>query len=1286
MVLDVGAFLPPFAEEQGELELPEGPPLTPRSEAEQLESSLGASPSTPLANDYGGDCSPERTPGPGEGSPVAMGTIEGEFEECSIEVEGIVAEAEERSSRRSAAIRSVLAQLRGSSSDAFAHPVSQADLPPLPGARALKADAGDESQEQPLPRPRAHPPAPVPMPFSPPAPVPMPFSGGLGHQVAESSRAPANLGGAQPLTLPAPPEGRQAVGTAEAGEARQPTSPGAQARTLPAAPEGAALEQRRLVRHCGKLEKQLEQRQHMLNQTMTSLESEQIKAQEAHDSLNKAEGEVAYVQGMAAHRDAELHTELLSMRAGHQRERDRARSEARRMQNSLKEMQARMKAEVQARIVATEQAEALKEELATIRTDMKRQSREGQEAKAVFGTLEKHLQQYTELFKWVRERCTETLDDDAAREFQQGGSSGSDAIDGLKRIVGRTLTLLQRGPSCDIDCDKENKGNARSAPKSKKASAAAAEAAQRLATVQGELLNYEVENTELAARQRNMQDRLCETEEALSAAYKEVGFNPGLRTEQRGRLRAAEDGQRRMQKQLSQVQDELKWQYTRHEEEHERMRSRLSALQRAKEAGERYVETEEDTWIQAQRQERVLQSEYNCMRSEIKDAESDAREARADSAEARAALQIAAATKKRLEVELEEMQGAELPSTSRSTTHDHSLAIAAEARLEMETVEKLRTELAMLYEEANIADRRSQELTQETYLFRCKAAADEGHTEEWHAAADDARKEYQELQQALNEHTHSSKSREQELKDTLEKQRAQQAKIDEAKRVMVNNAMDEQEQTLTHEMSAVRARYEESLHELHDQYQEQKLQLDFSRKSLFFYEQCAQTLESELQQQSQDRLLQEQQICEFGRTELTAMAAQQEATLQARVDAVSSERTEQIVADAIASAKSKFNEELAHLHGTHAAAVAAVHGEYSGEIAAMRQSELARRDELAAARLACDAAEAAGGEATYLEEEKMRAAQRSIMEEAAALRSRGEKMRVELRKELWTESFIKARQEVYEEARRNPRNKLRQEISEQLRAEFRDDMQSELQSSRISTASGSPAQHKQSRGNTTGVGSTSGLGAGASPSSIGACSTLGSSPACMSGEPSSSCWPDRPDQPFKDSTPATSFTQGDGMSSSIALEETARPRRTGVSSAPISRQSSAAALDFREQVRPTGVFRQWTDPPGTGARPPGTSFNTLPLPPGIGEDLGAPYGGKIDASCSNISFKTSGTRPQPPPAFHRSSSATSFQEQAEAVLEMVSRSRAPFRAAGYPRHQHEPDRSLGHLPPWPGSS
>lgn len=319
---------------------------------------------------------------------------------------------------------------------------------------------------------------------------------------------------------------------------------------------------------------------------------------------------------------------------------------------------------------------------------------------------------------------------------------------------------------------------------------------------------------------------------------------------------------------------------------------------------------------------------------------------------------------------------------------------------------------------------------------------------------------------------------------------------------------------------------------------------------------------------------------------------------------------------------------------------------------------------------------------------------------------RGHKLRGELKKELfdgwhndlYTDTYAKARQNVLEDVRGNPRNKLRQELcrdmrqelSDQLRAEVREEMRSELDScsrlsvSASSAANGSPPRQR-SRQHSRNHGSS---GAAASPSSIGACSTVGSSPACAaSALLVRGLTPEQVDQPFTDLMAAVE--EQDMMSRKYPQEEVKFTRRAaGGLPAPPARQSSAGMLDFREQVRPTSVFRQYSDPSGPPAwlssnkldgmlpRPPpehasglDLTFSTLPQPPKL-PTLPSPH------------FKSAPTGlPQPPAQGYPS---TSFQDSASAVLEMVSRTRLPFRSTTFPRSSSQGSTgSFGHLPPWP---
>lgn len=1281
-------------------------PSTPRTRV--AVHCKGASPSSPGADDSG---SPERTPGPGEGSPVTMAAQNEEPEdgdEPSCEMASVLAEAEERSNRRAAAIRGVLEELRvhhGSANTSL-------DTPDIGLPTSAGTGAEEETEDEPLPQPRAHP---------LPIPVPMPFSGGLTRE--RSPRAVAS-------------------GTMQSNATF--------AHKSHPCPAVCPLEERRLLKHCGALEERLEQHQSVLDRTMGSLENEQHAAQEAHESLLKAEAEVAYAKGTAARKEDEMRNEMITMKAEYQRDRERLRNEGRRLQTSMKDVQARSKAEVQARSEALEQVDSLKEQLSAMRSDLQRRSREGQEARAAFSTLEKRLEQHTELFRWISNRCNEVAGEDVHEMIQRDGVHVSDlGSDSLRRILSRTFTLLERRANNDSDCDKENlgKGNMQRAgaqSRTKKVS----EVAQRLAAVQHELLNTEVEHEEMLSRHRSAQAKFSEAEEELQTANSRLASNPAMRTEQRSRLRAAEEGQKRLQKQLAQAEDERQWQYSRHEEEHERTRSRVSSLQRAKEAAERYIATEEDAWINAQREARALQSEYARMRSEIHDAEANAREASSDAVEARAAAQLAAMNARSFEADLEELQK---QRSALGGTCVCGGTVASQVQLESEVIERLRTEISTFRDEASIrVQQHRASLDNEQELHQQKCRSEENNAAEWYQAAEMAQKQCEDLRRALQEQAEASQNIQSQFQAEMENQQIQQIRIDEAKSKLVNSAMEEQEQSLRSEIAyveaAARANYEEAVRQLQrcaDEHQEQTLQLDQANKTIAIFQQREGSFEAQLQRQFEDLSQQEQQICDYGRAALTAMTEEQEARVEeasraqtehciaeavasaekrykeelARMEEESSTQSERCMAKATAAIEKKYKDEIAHLRGCHAATIAAVHGEYAGEVEALRRLELTSRDELTHARLACEATEADAEETSRMEIEKAQAARRAFKDEKRTL---SKKIRDELREQmlgdLWVESCTKVRQEILEDVRSNPRSQLRKELSHDLRHEITDQVRAELRSElhseilsgsssgtdNVSPASTARRRRRQQRAHsaTTWSTSASGIGVGASPSSIGACSPGKSSPECASSMilfhgSSPSRWPEAADLTSRDLGTSGAFSMEMEPKWNAAFENIGYPRKpNGVASAPTSRQSSGPSLDFIEPIPPAGAFRQRTAPPShtnrmlDGLLPPPPcmpeviTYATLPPPPTLSNEGPRTPNHQVGLVSEQANIRSKHL-PQPPT--HPQKAGASFEEQASHVLAMVSRSRAPFRAQGFPLPGKEPEQSLGSLPPQPES-
>jgi hypothetical protein len=517
--------------------------------------------------------------------------------------------------------------------------------------------------------------------------------------------------------------------------------------------------------------------------------------------------------------------------------------------------------------------------------------------------------------------------------------------------------------------------------------------------------------------------------------------------------------------------------------------------------------------------------------------------------------------------------------------------------LELETIEQLRGEASMAWEESSRrAFQCRSEFDSEIESLREQLLVEERNAAEWYKTAEMACNDRAELQEALNQQFHSS----QVAQCALESHKAEQDRIDEAKRVMINSAMQEQEQTLRREYmveeAASHSRYEEAIRELQicaDQHQEQRLQLDEANRSRTFFEQRAASVEMELHQQLQDLSHQEQQICDFGRAELMAMTEEQEMRLMSRAEEQSRERTEQLIADAVTSADKENKVELAQCRGRHAAAMAAVHGEYSGEIAALRHLELTSRDELANARLACEAAEAAAEETAKLEGEKAQRARCALHEEKVSSREYREKLHCDLQEkllsELWPECYTEAQNDIFEDVRINPCSQLRKELIRDLKTELADQVRAELRSELLTSTGkrndGSPASSvsmrlRQQRTHSATVGSTSASGIGISPSSIGACSAGESSPDYASsyllipGPHSPSQWPEAGDSTCRDSKIWTALT--------AEIDDHASSRKPpDVSSAPLSRQSSISVLDLAapapSMARSFGA-RQWTPP------------------------------------------------------------------------------------------------------------
>eukprot|EP00435_Cladocopium_sp_Y103_P005428 s3602_g1.t2 len=137
-----------------------------------------------------------------------------------------------------------------------------------------------------------------------------------------------------------------------------------------------------------------------------------------------------------------------------------------------------------------------------------------------------------------------------------------------------------------------------------------------------------------------------------------------LHTEWRGRVRAAEQAQKKMQRLM---QKEAEAQEAQREMQTEEMRHvagkmmvelklRVNALQRAKEVSERFVEEEEESWLQSKAQLREAETEALSAMASARHFEAEARCASADAVRAQAKATGAEAAQRRLQAEVESLQ------------------------------------------------------------------------------------------------------------------------------------------------------------------------------------------------------------------------------------------------------------------------------------------------------------------------------------------------------------------------------------------------------------------------------------------------------------------------------------------------------------------------------------------------------------------------------------------------------------------------------------------------------
>jgi len=337
-------------------------------------------------------------------------------------------------------------------------------------------------------------------------------------------------------------------------------------------------------------------------ETARAVETFRAEALEARDALCRCEAELSLLEGRAAKREADLRHEIIDLRSGQSRERDRLRGEAKRLQASLKDAHQRLKAEAEARAAATAQVEVLRQQLATARSETQKKLRELQEAKAASDEA-KTL--HSNFLEWLQQRFA------GLGEVQSASEALSEAT--LKKLVDEVLAR-------------------RSSSKERGQTPTRADAA--------------------------VEARAEKIPEADSKGRTSVPVTPGasMRTEARSRVRNAEAAQRVLHQELLAAEEARAADSELYQEELQHMQLRLATLQRAKEASERYVEEEEDAWIKSKELVRIAGAEVKEAYENTERQQAEAAAASKDAVRALAAQQAAEAGRRRLEAELADVR------------------------------------------------------------------------------------------------------------------------------------------------------------------------------------------------------------------------------------------------------------------------------------------------------------------------------------------------------------------------------------------------------------------------------------------------------------------------------------------------------------------------------------------------------------------------------------------------------------------------------------------------------
>jgi len=355
---------------------------------------------------------------------------------------------------------------------------------------------------------------------------------------------------------------------------------------------------------------------------------------------------------------------------------------------------------------------------------------------------------------------------------------------------------------------------------------------------------------------------------------------------------------------------------------------------------------------------------------------------------------------------------------------------------------------------------------------------------EWRAAADEAHAEVAVLRQMLERSETASRSLGRRWEAALEQQLRQQVRVDEAKRAMVQSALDVQARSLRSEflgeLEFEHRRFEHEaslLRECADESRQQRGRLDGALRALEVHQQPEEVRQRSPQGPTGQEEPPSSTPCQpFSAGPAGAPAARSAGAAPPETMAAppASPGPEELLC----------SEELAELRGAHAAELAALRAEHNGErlaLASLKDDVRRLYDgELASVRAAQSELREAVENAVRAEAEEVLVARRAFKSEAVSVRAHKAALREELRGELqaelhgkrWAELQEEMRAEVFEEVANDRRSDLRralcrglrQELRDQLRCELRSELRSEHRTTHVGVIPGSVSSHSDPEG------------------------------------------------------------------------------------------------------------------------------------------------------------------------------------------------------------------------------